>query len=707
MVTDNPPVVDLYTVNGVRDLDGDMIPDVLAAHVEEHHGMQLSSIAGHITIISGQHGKIIRTLSTPHQEELYVPLQLYTQIDGTEMILVITGGQNTAGGVYLITLNTLMDHSKEDNFITVFRSETSGFMVPAILIDLNEDGIDDIVVSSFNSTVYAFNGQTYDILWKYSFPDSESISSIVPGHYNNDNITDFMVKYNCGPGFPVYYYSQTQIINGKNGSALLDRMINDSGGANSLLGGTSISQTFGGDLFLHWQTHCRGKYDIKEPYQFFPDSDILLQSRADTCMLRYNTSTVLKLYAITRHIKPPGAIIFSTDDLLLQLNQTELKQLEKQIAVSPLKHPKLLKKLLFKNDTNSNLKQTDHATNTEQPTPASIIKAEAINNVDDGKKFIQNHGNDQNNLQKLKQRTKLLEKSKYLQQSSNDFVAVEQKPSLNNFEKPIYNEQTNQMDVQLPINDVINDENTDDKMILNQRKKQLKNYILNNMNRVENRNQYGGAYMQEPIQEQQQSEVEDYQNYYDENLAERKLGYAANNRDVRSDINAPGEFKYPYLSRMYLIYWKIPTVDFYDANYNDSFSSMSRSSDITDSTENFSKTKKKDKAETLWDLEFEKENEEQSKQVDQYLGSSSDEDSGRKRRQLSAYNIPTNQNLLAQISSTGVLLKSLDKIESTLDFVFVLNVRESELYPPLLLAEDVKCLEEKLNIYQNDFSSGN
>ncbi len=78
------------------------------------------------------------------------------------------------------------------------------------------------------------------------------------------------------------------------------------------------------------------------------DSDIIQQARADTCMLRYNTSTVLKLYAIARHIEPPGAVIFSTDDLLLQLNQTQLAQLQKQISVSPLKHPKMLKKILNK-----------------------------------------------------------------------------------------------------------------------------------------------------------------------------------------------------------------------------------------------------------------------------------------------------------------------------------------------------------------------
>lgn len=126
---------------------------------------------------------------------------------------------------------------------------------------------------------------------------------------------------------------------------------------------------------------------------------------------------------------------------------------------------------------------------------------------------------------------------------------------------------------------------------------------------------------------------------------------------------------------------------------------------------------------------MEKENEDQLKEAEQLLNTNNDEDSGRRRRQSSELNIPNNQNLLAQITSTGVLLKPLDAAESTLDFVFVnklyyllinsfckpifdlfcgqvLNVRESEIYPPLLTAEDLKCLEGKLNVYQNEFTSG-
>lgn len=143
-------------------------------------------------------------------------------------------------------------------------------MVPAVVTDITGDNIEDIIVASFNSTVYAFDGKTFEIIWTYSFPTSETVSDIVPGHFNNDNTTDFLVKYNSGPGFPVYYYSQTMILSGIDGTTLLDQMIKDSGGPYSLLGGVTISQSFGGDFFLHWQSQCRGKPGASDAYQFVP-----------------------------------------------------------------------------------------------------------------------------------------------------------------------------------------------------------------------------------------------------------------------------------------------------------------------------------------------------------------------------------------------------------------------------------------------------
>lgn len=84
------------------------------------------------------------------------------------------------------------------------------------------------------------------------------------------------------------------------------------------------------------------------------------------------------------------------------------------------------------------------------------------------------------------------------------------------------------------------------------------------------------------------------------------------------------------------------------------------------------------RAETLWDIEIEKENDENHKI--------------RRRRSSQLLN----QNVLPSVSSSGVLVDSLNKTNSTIDFVFVLNVRESESFPPLLLQSDVQCVEEKM-----------
>lgn len=86
------------------------------------------------------------------------------------------------------------------------------------------------------------------------------------------------------------------------------------------------------------------------------------------------------------------------------------------------------------------------------------------------------------------------------------------------------------------------------------------------------------------------------------------------------------------------------------------------------------------RVETLWDIEIEKENDDNTKNIN------------RRRRATQLLN----QNVLPSISSTGVLVESLNKTNSTIDFVFVLNVRESEAFPPLLLQSDVQCVEEKM-----------
>ncbi|EDW59612.1 uncharacterized protein [Drosophila virilis] len=615
--TNSPIVMDLYTINVLRDLDGDEVPELIAAHLEERE----ESKAGHIKLISGKTGKVLRSIPTPHREEMFVPIQLLTQADGTELLLMLTGGQNTPGGIYSLRLLTLMAHTSEKHFIPLHQQTSSGLMVPAVLSDLNGDGISDIVVAAFNSSVYAYDGHTYGMLWNYTFPASECVSAIVPGHFDRDNVTDFMVKYNTGPGFPVYYYSQTTILDGRTGQPLLDATMTDAGGASSLLGGVSISQSFGGDFFLHWQLQCRNRPNARDAYEFVPDSDIILQARADTCRLRYNESMVLKLFAIARHIEPPGAVLFSTDDLEVHLNRTQRPAPAGK--KSPLKHPKLLKKLLA---------------NREQ-----LLRQAAIDGAD--------------------------------QQQ-------EQPPGPVKYTKQHHKHPLPEL---LPENELPS---------------------------------FAGGYIKEPYKE-----FKDYEPGAVENPNAMRLPeeYELVYNDELPQLAEQNERPIHLRSK-------------YPSGSNRDVRSGRLESSSTTSTPSSTSTSQPLSAQSplsLWDLELDNEAQEQAADAAAAAAvTSSTRQSQYRRRKRQRRNEPasasstsssastTSNNAsedstatpvdapaedwyLASISSTGVLLKALGNVSSSLDFAFVLNIRESEAYPPLFSPQDLSCVEEKISAYKS------
>lgn len=51
-------------------------------------------------------------------------------------------------------------------------------MVPPVLVDINKDGTVDIIIAMFNATVFAFDGETFKIIWQYSFTGSETYSYV-------------------------------------------------------------------------------------------------------------------------------------------------------------------------------------------------------------------------------------------------------------------------------------------------------------------------------------------------------------------------------------------------------------------------------------------------------------------------------------------------------------------------------------------------
>lgn len=210
----------------------------------------------------------------------------------------------------------------------LYRGTGKGILLPPIFTDITSDGTEDIIIATVNATIIAFNGLTLEHIWNYTVPNSEVISIPIPGYYNDDDVPDFMVKHQIGPGYPLYYYTVSTILDGKNGSSILEKSITDT--LSGQMSGLSISvDEYGNDWFLHWSSNCLNHEDSHEKYRFLAGQSLLSQSRADLCKLRFNTTLVTRLWALSQHVGPPGqSIYFSEDWKTLEYNNSIDPRLE-------------------------------------------------------------------------------------------------------------------------------------------------------------------------------------------------------------------------------------------------------------------------------------------------------------------------------------------------------------------------------------------
>ena len=47
-------------------------------------------------------------------------------------------------------------------------------MVPPVLIDMNKDGVKDILMSAFNGYMILYDGETLEVMWKFKVDERES-----------------------------------------------------------------------------------------------------------------------------------------------------------------------------------------------------------------------------------------------------------------------------------------------------------------------------------------------------------------------------------------------------------------------------------------------------------------------------------------------------------------------------------------------------
>ncbi|KAK9510628.1 hypothetical protein O3M35_005369 [Rhynocoris fuscipes] len=326
--------IDIYSAQYISDFDGDGYSDVLVAHTSDDTGL--------LIVLSGRNGNTIGEIQSPKQEGLYTVPRVIVTIDGTYMVIFATGQPNidTGGALYAVPLHSIA-LSDEKRCTEIWRDYKAGVSSGIVLVDMNNDGMDDIVVTSGNK-LSIINGNNFSLLWNISSDReiNEDISKQIligptPAYFDDDLIPDFLINYLIGPAFPMYYYSQIWVAGGRNGESLLDDPMIGAGDITAP--GITISFTGNGnDMFLFWITSCDTDAEAqKMPFILSRESTMHERSHADFCKLRFNKTSVTQLYALNQHIKPPGLLIYSSkNNWDIEHNTTLIPDIKQEDTIS-------------------------------------------------------------------------------------------------------------------------------------------------------------------------------------------------------------------------------------------------------------------------------------------------------------------------------------------------------------------------------------
>ena len=151
-------LLSMYSAQIVEDLDSDGIQDVLAVH----GGDDLSDpnptdhMYGRLILFSGRTGRLLQWMPTPDHRVSYYPPQLTVTPDGRETVIFGTGSNQHSGALYAIALIDLY-RKNITNVKLIYKDEDQGMINPAALVDINNDGIQDIILASLHEKILAFD----------------------------------------------------------------------------------------------------------------------------------------------------------------------------------------------------------------------------------------------------------------------------------------------------------------------------------------------------------------------------------------------------------------------------------------------------------------------------------------------------------------------------------------------------------------------
>lgn len=194
---------DLLTVNGGNPL--------AAPYAEDDR------YPGVLMLLDAKTGNVIAADTMPDGKESYMTPLCFSQPGSRDLFILFgTGGETIDGSLYLTTLAQLK--AKRLSAAKVIATEKGhGFIAPATLADITNDGKLDIIAISHGSKAVAIDGSDHHTIWSQTFPGTECSNSFAVGYFTGDKTPDFFTFISKGQ-WPNSTGTVQVMLNGKDGS---------------------------------------------------------------------------------------------------------------------------------------------------------------------------------------------------------------------------------------------------------------------------------------------------------------------------------------------------------------------------------------------------------------------------------------------------------------------------------------------------------
>lgn len=215
-------IYNFYDPQIINDVNNDNIKDILitnGGNPNAESNDTLNRYQGYLLIVNGATGKVLAKLNSPDRRETYMAPIIHDFKNASDPVIIFgTGGETINGSLWSIKLSDLLSEDST-KFIKLISDSTKGFITTPSLVDINNDGILDIIAVSFNSNIYAIDGANFEIIWTKSFPNYESYTFPAVGLLNSDTTPDIALSIGLGV-FSSYTSTLHLVLDGVNGNVL-------------------------------------------------------------------------------------------------------------------------------------------------------------------------------------------------------------------------------------------------------------------------------------------------------------------------------------------------------------------------------------------------------------------------------------------------------------------------------------------------------